>query len=186
MRDYSRTITANSSVSAGVIGNFIKLKDSTSTVRIVAENKDGREVANLRMSVGTSIRISEQYQRVRIENETGSPVTCDLILGYGDVQDSELSGTITQSRGTRIENAVDTVNTTSKKILNSDSTRRSLVLLNTDAANVLYVGGSGVTAANGLPLIAGQSIVLDHSPSGEVWAIGSAAGIVVKILSEHD
>lgn len=56
--------------------------------------------------------------------------------------------------------------------------RKSLVVKNTSGA-VLYIGGPGVTAANGYPLNAGEAFPADSV--GGLYAL-SAAGGTVNIL----
>ena len=63
------------------------------------------------------------------------------------------------------------------------SNRRSMVLYNADASATLYVGGSDVTAANGMPVPAGTySPAFDASPQLVVYGISSSGNIDIRTL----
>lgn len=64
--------------------------------------------------------------------------------------------------------------TTAQQVVQTRSQRISLAIRN-HGANTIYLGtSSGVTAANGYPLLAGEETeYTDYL--GEVWAIGAAA-----------
>ena len=63
------------------------------------------------------------------------------------------------------------------------SNRRSLVAYNNDASATLYIGGSDVTASNGIPVPAGTySPAVDASPGLVVYGVSSSGSIDIRVL----
>ena len=184
MRDYEFTVPAGGQDARPAGGNFIKLKYSTEEVRVIAETKDGRNIADLRMTAGTSLTLVERYETIRVSNATAGTVYASLILGLGDVQDSELTGNITVDLGATLSNAAHVVGVAAAELLATSATRRSIVILNNSAGDIYLGSDATVTTANGLKITAGQTITIDKAPQAAVFAIGSGAGLDVRTLSE--
>jgi hypothetical protein len=187
MRDYQFSIPAGGQERRIVGGNFIKVKSSTVETRIIAENKAGQTIADIGMSNGTWVNLPERFETVRIENDTAGTVSVALTIGTGQVDDSELTGTITASKGTTLDNAGHTVGTSAALLLAANAARRSVIINNEDAGNAIYIGSDAtVTAATGLKVSAGQSLSLTNAAGAAIYAIGAAAGLTVKTLAELD
>jgi len=50
----------------------------------------------------------------------------------------------------------------------------------------VFVGGSTLSAANGLLLSAGQSVTIDKSAGAALWAVADSGTPELRILSELD
>lgn len=185
MRDFEFTIAANGQDPRTVKGDFIKVKSATIELRIVAESKDGRVLADLLMSEGAQVALPVQFEKVRVENPTGSSTIAVLILGNGEVSDNQLSGNVSVNHGTSLANAAHTVGTSAAELLAASSTRNNILIKNRDATNSIYIGADNtVTTANGFEIEAGQGITIDKSPEAAIWAIGAAVGLDVRTLEE--
>jgi hypothetical protein len=61
--------------------------------------------------------------------------------------------------------------------------RRALVIRNPAAAQTIYLGGSGVTAAAGFPLAGGETVTLHLGEKDVVYGIcGSGESTTVRLL----
>ncbi|MHB9019361.1 MAG: hypothetical protein ACYC3G_00585 [Minisyncoccota bacterium] len=63
--------------------------------------------------------------------------------------------------------------------------RRKVRIHNTDAALTIYLGGSGVTTANGFPLKFGEHVEFNLSSGVELYGIaGTGETVNVRVLEE--
>jgi hypothetical protein len=78
---------------------------------------------------------------------------------------------------------IDTAIAPSSQIFRAGSSNQPLPILieNLDAANAVYLGGSGVTTSTGLTLAAGGSLTFNVVGSDSLYAI-SAGSVVVAVL----
>lgn len=77
-----------------------------------------------------------------------------------------------------------TTSTTAATLAIARPTRRSLLIKNIDATITVYIGPATVTALNGMPLKAGESVVVS---AVNLWQVISASGApVVAVLDEWD
>jgi hypothetical protein len=65
---------------------------------------------------------------------------------------------------------------------------QQVAVVNLHATNIVYIGGSGVTTANGFRIPSGAATNAAFGPitlqaGEELWAISSAAGSDVRVLS---
>lgn len=81
-------------------------------------------------------------------------------------------------------NTFTVTSTAQRLVAKSDRGWRTVVVLNTDSTNPVYIGGHGtadLTASNGFRLAAGQSFSIDLHPAAELWAV-SGGSIDVRVL----
>lgn len=62
----------------------------------------------------------------------------------------------------------------------SSATRRAILIVNHSTTTDVYLGATGVTAANGVKLVAGGSLVVETKAA--VYAFVAAAGIVLGVM----
>lgn len=86
-----------------------------------------------------------------------------------------ITGTVGSSA---IANGQVATSTTSALAVAARATRRRVILKNLDAAITIYIGTGTVSAANGMPLLAGESIALETSS-----AINAIAASVTPSLA---
>lgn len=74
---------------------------------------------------------------------------------------------------------------TFKEVRGNVSDAFPTIIQNTDGTNTVYLGDSGVTAANGFPLIKGASLPITWvgSDAAGLWAIAGGGTPVVAILA---
>ena len=73
------------------------------------------------------------------------------------------------------------VDATAELVLAANTSRTSCVIQNADATDIVYIGPtSGVLTTNGLKIAAGASVTIDDY-LGEIWGIGSAAAVDVRV-----
>lgn len=77
-----------------------------------------------------------------------------------------------------------TVGTSASKLSVADDNTggESVVVRNRHATASIYLGGSGVTTANGFEVLPGESVTLDLRGE-DVYAIAGVAGVTVHVLS---
>ena len=137
---------------------------------------------------GMAYTAPKAFTTLNIKSDVNQSI--DIMAGLGRVDDnrSSISGVVdTAGRGLTISNAGHVVGVAAAQLLAADITRRSVIIANEDASNAIYIGADAtVTAANGLQVAGGQSLVITQSAAAAIFAIGAAAGLVVKTLSELD
>ena len=75
--------------------------------------------------------------------------------------------------------------TTATSIVGTSITRRSITITNTGTVQV-NIGGSGVTATTGIPLVSGASVTLDGAARAAVYGITASGTGSVAYLTESD
>ena len=106
---------------------------------------------------------------------------------------SNVIGAVTQSagpwttveRGTVIAHGSASVTTTAAQVLALAATRRSATIQNL-GTDYIYIGATGITANNGLRLAAGQTVVIDKSPTAAIFAIAASGTQAVSYFTESD
>ena len=81
-------------------------------------------------------------------------------------------------------NAQVTTSTTAGTLVVANRKRRSVLIRNTDATITVYIGKATVTAGNGMPLKAGESVVVDTTALLQV--IAASGTPVVAYLETYD
>lgn len=184
MRDYALTIPANGGNGRDVKGSFIKVKTASVELRVIAENLAGVTVADLKMSQGAYVNLPAVFDKVRVENPTGSQTEAVLIIGLGVVDDSQLSGQVSIGQGQTLKPTAQNMSTTPAQLLAADNNRRGVIIQNNDAAADIFIGDSTVTTANGLKVEAGNALTLDKAAAGEIWAVADTGTPEVRTLEE--
>lgn len=106
---------------------------------------------------------------------------------------SNVIGAVTQSagpwttveRGTVIAHGSASVTTTAAQVLALATGRRSVTIQNL-GTDYIYIGATGITANNGLRLAAGQTVVIDKSPTAAIFAIAASGTQAVSYFTESD
>ena len=91
----------------------------------------------------------------------------------------------TIERGTVIAHGSASVTTTAAQVLALAATRRSATIQNL-GTDYIYLGATGITANNGLRLAAGQTVVIDKSPTAAIFAIAASGTQAVSYFTESD
>jgi hypothetical protein len=83
-----------------------------------------------------------------------------------------------------LANGQVTASGTAATLVAARATRRYVTVKNTDAVITVYVGAATVTSANGMPLLAGESISLDFN--GLVQVLAASGAPVVAYAEVYD
>ena len=184
MRRFTLNLVAGQSYSLPVVGDYFRIIAGSSEVRIhpdTSQSMDG-------FLSGMGYTAPKRFSTLTIESDISQSI--DIMAGLGRIDDNRtsISGVVdTAGRGLTISNAGHAVGVAAAALLAADITRRSVIIANEDASNAIYIGADAtVTAANGLQVAAGQSLVITQSAPAAMYAIGAAAGLVVKTFSELD
>lgn len=95
------------------------------------------------------------------------------------------SSSITVFQGAAHEaNSQVTASTSAATLIAARATRRSCLIKNTDATITVYIGAATVTAGNGMPLKAGESVSI--SAVTLVQVIAASGSPVVAVFDEYD
>ena len=102
-------------------------------------------------------------------------------------------GAVTQSagpwttveRGSVIAHGSASVTTSAAQVLALATDRRSVTIQNL-GTDYIYLGATGITANNGLRLAAGDTVVIDKSPTAAIFAIVASGTQAVSYFTESD
>lgn len=95
------------------------------------------------------------------------------------------AGILTVERGATIAHGSASVTTTAAQVLALATGRRSATIQNL-GTDYIYIGATGITANNGLRLAAGQTVVIDKSPTAAIFAIAASGTQAVSYFTESD
>jgi len=139
------------------------------------------------MKKGRAFTSDDKFTKLTIKNPSSvTTLTTELQISNGRFEDNAfvISGgdPINQKKGDTLGNGSVVVGTTEGEILAEDTTRLSVIIYNNHATNILYVGTTGVTTANGLPVLPDASLALETG--AQIKGIASAAGTDVRYIEE--
>lgn len=97
-----------------------------------------------------------------------------------------ISGTVTTARtgAANMANGQVTTSNVAGTLVAARATRRYVTIKNLDASITVYIGIATVTSANGLPLLAGESVSLDFV--GLIQVIAASATPTVAYVEVYD
>lgn len=183
MQTINLIFTAGQEITHAVAGRYVRLLSASAVVKVAA---DGGSFFDLELGIG--VEMARQFSTLRIVSATAQTV----MLAVADVRvdDNRLVGNVDITGGldtrevlpTTLSNAAVTVGTSAVVVAASNINRRSALIVNSGAA-VVYVGGLGVTTANGIPVPA-LGGAIDLSATAAIYAISGSAGNDVRVLQE--
>ncbi|RQW61033.1 hypothetical protein [Vibrio viridaestus] len=156
-------------------GLYFKVMQASGEIAVefMLENGDLYETG---LSSGQGVRFDQKYKNVRMTSAISQQIF--VWSGLGQLtQDSQNTTTLAGSNS--IAASVVSVEVeTAKQILPAQTGRRSALI---QADEPFYIGGSGVTTAEGMPV--DESITLETQ--GEIWVISETAQDI-RILEEFN
>lgn len=154
------------------VANEVKISDWTDLIDGIEELKKGfnllinKEVGTLGFPTGLTLPVEIQNWKV------AQPVTnVSINPNRGTVQSTAVTVTaaLTPLPGTALAD------------------RRSMTIFNNSSAVIIYVGGSNVTSANGIPVFPGSyGPSLDAGPRNIVYAVTASGSADVRVLELND
>lgn len=136
-----------------------------------------------RAEKGLKLNVPEGFGNIQFKNTTAVDITVRLAITDGtiDLNKQILEGTILTKSGNIINNFAQSINNVAggAQIVAANANRNCIVIKNTHATNSIFLGkDTTITAANGFPLLPGETISIDSSAA--VWGLGSA-GVATTI-----
>lgn len=181
MRQRTIKIAAGEAYELTAPGDYLRIRSASVALTI---ETDKREI--IEASQGDDFELSN-FTRLRISHDSASEQVVKLLISDGKrAGSSQVSGNITLG-GSSYSQDVATVTTASAELLPQNNDRRTLIIQNNSASGSVYVrlDGAAATAANGLKIAPGGSLVLDsNAPTGQVNAIGDIASNPSVIVIE--
>jgi len=181
-RSYTIQLTANQEHEFTVVGNMYHVTSSSGDFSITFD--DGQRIAGA--GAGTGGKFPQNYTRVSLLSTTTQTVT--LVLGFGDYTDARATVNATVNTTIAPSNTLNpasdvTIGAAATSIVAADANRKEIMIhVPSDAANSIRVGDSGVTAASGLEVEPGSTLVL--ATESAVFGIrDGAADVAVSVLS---
>jgi len=191
MRDYVFSLSPGETEQRAVVGRFVRVKSADGEIRIQAENRDGRIVADLAASAGLRFAVPEQFERIRVTNDGAAAVAATLTVGFGEVDDSSVVGSIAVTNQVAVDVAVPTSISDYPDIACPDgaSTQvyssvtgydESILQAHPDNTGPIIVGSTNVLG-QGVVLQPGDMIVLKGGPKVKVKNQSGATQYVKRL-----
>lgn len=178
--------------------NVVGLGGGSGGAVTVADGADVTQGANADAAVaaGAAGTISAKLRRIStdigtnatntgtIATNTGTTATNTSTIATNQTNGNLLTQVTRQIGAANYANGQVTATTTAGTLKTATATRRSIMIKNTDAAITVYIGAATVTAANGVPLKAGESIAVDTTALIQV--ISASGTPVVAYMETSD
>lgn len=182
MRILDLTLPAGVGASYGIRAAFFRVRGATGEVWVRGDNFEAP------LTVGQSLRLKAPVDFFWVENRTGASVSVDIIVADEgeDYDDSSVAGSVTATiaQALTVSNlGAVAVSTSAVLLCAADSARKGVRFAVT--GQTVYIGGAGVTAANGIPVTVGSVWIEDDAAAAAWYGIAAAAGgnVVVQAVS---
>ena len=159
------------------VGTFIYIVNADSPVKVKGKG------INVILKAGQGVQTNQQFSNVEIFNTVAALNSVDYVIGNGEFFNAELSGDVnaTIKQGATITQAPVSVGIAEIEISAADSAAKYLMIQNKGTSSI-FVGGSGVTAANGIEVASNATLIIDHAAAAQWKAISTVADQDVRIL----
>lgn len=185
IRERNFTIAAGAEVVVQGVGTFIgvlSVSDTTQELEIKGVNEGGQEILSARLLQGERIILDRTYNQLRIKNPGAASVSIDVLVGTGRFESGRLTGAVSVDvPGTLTANTKLTVAGVPVVQTIAANAARKNIMIKADSANagLIWVGG---VVDDGIPLAAGENIVLDGTAAVDL--LGTAGGDVIYSLEQ--
>lgn len=182
-RDYLLTIGANDAVDLNVTGNFYSVISSTAASFRIGVNQG--DLAYVKKATKRKMPEGEEFQVLRVENVTASPMTVRIEIGYGDYVDGEIEigGQVVTGGGDTVADQADvTISATSTEIaLAANTDRTEAWVHNTSSSVTVRWGTSSAGAARGIPIAPGATAIISTKAAIYIYN-PDASGVAIARL----
>lgn len=153
----------------------------------VQPRRTGGDHIPMRLNGLVQLPRGSDFARITWAAQPGTTVELfmsDQDRGAGiDVEAPPTKQIVTSSIGTTLTCSAATVGVAAAQLVAANAARQSVTIVNNSVGTVFIGQDATVTTANGLPVTAGQSLVIDKTTAA-IWAIGSGAGLNVRLMVE--
>jgi hypothetical protein len=177
MKSYRFTFSAGEAQTHSIVGTSLRVVSASASVFVDPGTGDKVE-----LSPGMAVRYPDRFVQVHITSATAQ--TVEILAGLGAVDDSRLnfSGTMLtrETLPASLTSSSASVTTAGAQLLPASADRRSATIQADGGA--LYIGGPGVTSANGIKVNADGAIEIKSS--GAIHAVTASGTATARILEE--
>ena len=193
MAIFTRTIAAGATETFQGVATFVRIMEGSTTMDATIypwadplnPGSGDSTPVEIELELGVAYNAPIPFSRIDLVNNSGAPSTVRLVTANGVILDNRLVGTVNITGGITNKGASSIIyqSTTlvggaaAASICAANTSGREILIL-PSAANDLFVGEAGVTAANGIP-IAAISAPTVLSFNGALFGF-SAAGLTVQ------
>lgn len=139
---------------------------------------------------GLGFKNDNSFNNLTVKNISNtSDLVIELAVAFGELIDRNFSisggDAINQKKGNNFINgavSIDGLSSVPDKILDENKDRLSVILFNNDINGTVYIGGQGVTVANGLPILPNGVLVLENG--AEIYGITTGQVVEIRYLYE--
>lgn len=139
----------------------------------------GTGIANVATDAVTRDAVTEQVQIVKVYDATAGSIAGLVVNTDGSLNVNQVGVSAAVKASAVVVGVAAVVLPSGGSAL---ANRRSLLLTNNSSSGTIYVGDAAVTTATGTPIGPQQSVQIDAGPTLALSAIGSGAGLDLRVL----
>ncbi|OEJ64649.1 hypothetical protein [Magnetovibrio blakemorei] len=182
------TLANGAGITLNFEGHFFRILDCTGATELDV-GVDG--YSPYLVPVGVGIPVPKGFSSIRVVNNSGGAVTFNIGVGEGAIDDGRfqasgtisISGTVDLGLASSYSTAAVVVGVAAGLVVAANAARKSVTIQNL-GAQPIYLGGAGVTVADGLEVAANGGAFTLSGVSAAVYAISGTAGQDVRVLEE--
>jgi len=177
VQDYS--IAPNTEISLTYRGDYFRCLDANIAFKVGLGDD---EFTNFEKGLAFE---GSEFEIIRIKNTSGvTTLNIEIGVAFGRIDDNRLTITepIVVRSGDNIDNGKVTVGTSEILLVPANTDRTGLTIFNNHSTGILYVGRTGVSATDGIPVQPKGSLSIANG--GEVKVIGDTASMDIRYLEE--
>lgn len=176
IQNITARVPAGQQLLLNIVGNFLRCETANFAFKVEANG------SNFVLKTGRWVRLPESQNQYIIVNDTGSDLTAVLAYGFGEIQDSAVTGDVVVNSATQYS-ALATVGLLAGvgAPLAATNVDRAELMLCADIANPGPVFLSG-TVGQGVPLYPGVMLTLTCTDAITGISAGAATVYVAEVV----
>lgn len=179
IKPYRISIPANQELTMPLYADFFYCESATDQFEVESNAGD-----KFPMSAGKSFRGEVAGSEFTLRNDTGADIEAVIVAGSGDYKNDALSGEVSViqvKKGSEREQGAAVVGVAAVQLFDESATRKQGVIFNNGTATI-YLGNSGVTVANGIPVQPGGYFEDFSGCGAALFGISGSAGNDVRTM----
>lgn len=181
LQTYTRTLAAGSEQTIDREATGFAVISATGVFKMSL----GEIASEFNVEGGISYRSERPWNRTRLINETGAPITLEIALYKGDIRDSRVTIPSGQAIGIKAGDTASSDAATScasgaaTLLLAANADRREAIICNDDASATVYATFANSASKRGVKLAPGQTAVLSTTAAIYIYQdSGSAVDVM--------
>lgn len=184
MRTLKNTFTGAGTWQQQIGGRYFRIMDAAAPVDVIFYRQGAQVVTAEQVEAGYSYAppVGSEFDRVDVVASGAQTVKVGISDGYGTYDKTATTVTATIAKATTVSDAAPVmVGVAATALVAASAGRKAVRFYNAGTADV-YLGGVGVTVANGAVKIAPGGLYLDDDAPGAAWyGISGTAGQSVRV-----